>query len=74
MTVNPLELLTGWTALVALLLSTAAAPAAAQVQDTGFEVGDRFPEVPLPSLEDGSLHSLSDLRGDKIVLHVFASW
>lgn len=40
----------------------------------GFEVGDRFPEVVLPSLADGTPLSIASFRGRKLVLHVWASW
>jgi len=39
-----------------------------------FEVDRPFPDLTLPSLEDGRPTSLADFRGQKIVLHVFASW
>lgn len=39
-----------------------------------FEVGKPFPEIALPSLNDGALTSLAAFRGKKIILHVFASW
>ena len=41
---------------------------------TGFEVGQPFPAVALPALEDGRPASLADFRGKKLLLHVFASW
>jgi hypothetical protein len=41
---------------------------------SGFEVGEPFPVVPFPSAEDGSPVSIADFRGDKVLLHVFASW
>lgn len=40
----------------------------------GFEVGKRFPTLSLPALDDGRALSLADFRGQKVVLHVFASW
>jgi len=40
----------------------------------GLEVGQSFPGIKLPSLEDGRPRSLADFRGQKLVLHVFASW
>ena len=36
-------------------------------------VGEPFPDLALPTLE-GSTKSISDFRGQKIILHVFASW
>ncbi len=38
------------------------------------EVGKAFPAISLPALEDGSPMSIRDFRGEKVVLHVFASW
>jgi len=37
-------------------------------------VGDLFPDLGFPSLEDGTATRLSDFRGKKVMLHVFASW
>ena len=39
-----------------------------------FKVGEVFPDLALPSLEGGSPARLSDFRGHKVMLHVFASW
>jgi hypothetical protein len=39
-----------------------------------FKVGQPFPEMVLPSLEDGRPSSVSELRGQKLILHIFASW
>ena len=36
-------------------------------------VGEPFPDLALPTL-DGSTRSISDFRGQKVILHVFASW
>jgi hypothetical protein len=33
-----------------------------------------FPELFLPSLDDGRPLSIASFRGQKLVLHVFASW
>ena len=40
----------------------------------GFQVGTYFPDLTLPSLEDGRPSSLVDYRGKKLLLHIFASW
>ena len=42
--------------------------------DSGIEVGQPFPDLVLPSINDGQPMSITDFRGQKIVLHVFASW
>lgn len=57
-------------------LTILAGSAAAQANPTGlaFRVGDRFPEVVLPSADDGRPMSLADFRGKKLILHIFASW
>ncbi len=39
-----------------------------------FTVGEVFPVVALPALEDGRPRSLADFRGQKLILHIFASW
>ena len=46
----------------------------AQRRDSPFAVGDVFPDLAFPSLEDGTPTRLSDFRGHKVMLHVFASW
>ena len=61
-----------------LLLIVAAASAlvasAASGQRTGLiQVGEPFPEITLPSL-DGEAWSIAEMRGRKVMLHVFASW
>jgi len=38
------------------------------------EVGRPFPSITLPLLKDGSPASIADFRGEKIIIHVFASW
>jgi hypothetical protein len=48
--------------------------AAAQLPPSGFEVGQPFPDLVLPSLEDNAPLSISDFRGQRVILHVFASW
>ena len=42
----------------------------------GFELkpGAAFPEIPLPTIAGGEPQSIADFRGQKLVLHVFASW
>ena len=39
-----------------------------------FQVGQPFPDLTLPALEDGRPASIRDYRGRKVILHVFASW
>lgn len=39
-----------------------------------FEAGQEFPDIVLPSLEDGRPISIADFRGKRVLLHMFASW
>lgn len=55
-----------------LLLSSMASCALGQPH--GFEVGQPVPDLILPAVGDGSPRSLADFRGEKYILHVFASW
>ena len=59
---------------VVFFLAVSGVPAPAQRLDARFEVGKPFPELTLPSLEDGTRTSIADFRGKKVLLHVFASW
>lgn len=36
--------------------------------------GDQFPELVLPDLETGAPRSITEFRGRKLLIHVFASW
>ena len=38
------------------------------------KVGEVFPDLSFPALEESGLHSLSDYRGTKVLLIQFASW
>jgi hypothetical protein len=60
------------TLLAAGILMTLAPAQGASAQP--FEVGQPFPELLLPDLEDGRPTSLQRFRGRPLVLHVFASW
>jgi len=46
----------------------------AKPSSTGFKVGEPFPNRVLPSLADGKPLSLARFRGQKVILHIFASW
>jgi len=54
-----------WISYLALLLAAQSAP---------FEVGRVVPALTLPSITDGKPMSLADFRGQKVMLHVWASW
>lgn len=60
----------------AALLAAALGPGAALAGDdeVRLEVGLSFPPITLPLLADGSPASIVDFRGEKIIMHVFASW
>lgn len=60
--------------VVWLVAAMAATPSDAQAQNTGFEVGQPFPTLSFPALEDGRPRSITEFRGQRIILHVFASW
>ena len=61
--------------LALLIGATSAVPAYGQRGvASSFEVGQPFPAITLPALEDGRPASLADFRGKKLLLHVFASW
>ena len=47
---------------------------AAQADPPKFAIGEPFPNLTLPSMEDGSPTSITNFRGKKLILHVFASW
>lgn len=50
------------------------AESAGQRRSSPFAEGDIFPDLAFPSLEDGAPARISDFRGKKVMLHVFASW
>ncbi len=56
----------GFAALLAL------GAAAAEAQQLG--VGKAFPRLVLPSLDGGKPISIVSFRGQKLVLHIWASW
>jgi hypothetical protein len=58
--------------LVGLAVASLAAEAGAQ--PVALAEGEPFPDLVLPSIDDGAPRSLGELRGGKVVLHVFASW
>ncbi len=60
--------------LTLVVVPGAGVKAQGRLPATGFEVGQPFPAIALPALEDGRPASLADFRGKKLLLHVFASW
>jgi len=64
-----------WSSLVLLLVTLLMGKATtANPRPVGFEVGQAFPNWVLPSLENGRPLSLAQFRGQKLILHIFASW
>ena len=53
---------------IAILFVTLSSPVVGQIA-----VGEPFPDLALPTL-DGETRSVSDYLGQKVILHVFASW
>ena len=63
-----------WTPLLATGLALSVGSAAAQTSVGRIRVGEPFPDLYLPALEDGGPRSVREFRGQKLALHVFASW
>ena len=61
-------------AIALAITASIALGSSASGQSTQFEVGQPFPNIALPSLEEGRPTSIADFRGKKLILHVFASW
>jgi hypothetical protein len=40
----------------------------------GLGPGDRFPDLELPAVEDGTARRVSEWHGRPLMLHLFASW
>lgn len=57
-----------------IMASAVSSGSAAQSRAAPFAEGDLFPDLAFPSLEDGTPTRLSDFRGHKVMLHIFASW
>jgi len=47
---------------------------AAQLPPIPFKVGEPFPAISLPAADDGRKVSIADFRGQRLIVHVFASW
>ena len=58
--------------LLLLALSTMSHTPA--IAASALRVNEPFPDLALPALDGGKPLSISDFRGKKVVLHVFASW
>lgn len=62
------------TLALALACASNEPPPGPDLPPPGFEAGQVFPDLALPALDDGRPVRLSDFRGQKVILHVFASW
>ena len=61
--------------LLAMMISSIVSVTGASAElATQTEVDKPFPNIALPSMENGSPISIEQFRGKKIILHVFASW
>jgi hypothetical protein len=58
--------------LVAIAISLG--DAMSEPASTEFKIGEPFPSVVLPSLSDRKPLSLARFRGQKVIVHIFASW
>ncbi|HAV65185.1 MAG TPA: hypothetical protein DCY13_22790 [Verrucomicrobiales bacterium] len=58
---------------LAALMTCLAIPASA-AEPPRWSPGIAFPELVLPSISDGQARSLAEFRGQKLMLHIFASW
>lgn len=63
-----------WLAVLATAVWSGTANAQTRPEVTGFRVGEPFPQIAFPSVDDGRPMSLADFRGQKLLLHIFASW
>ena len=61
------------TALFATLLASSQV-ATPQDASKRFKVGEPFPYLVFPSVENGHPSSIAASRGRKVLLHIFASW
>lgn len=60
--------------LLLLLTSALQDPRPGADPPRGFEVGQRLPELVLPTIDGERAISLADLRGRRLLLIQFASW
>ncbi|MEE8162364.1 MAG: hypothetical protein V3T61_12080 [Acidobacteriota bacterium] len=58
-----------WLLFASLLFANTAGASGAEIR-----VGQPFPNLFLPSMEDGGPVSIADFRGQKAILHIWASW
>ncbi len=56
------------------MIPSLSSASAASEPEVGMEVGQRYPDLALPSLDGSGPLSVSHFRGRKIILFQFASW
>jgi hypothetical protein len=65
-------------ALLAASILSAATPGASAsgggLPPSGFTVGEPFPLIALETADGESVETIASFRGEKVVLHIFASW
>ena len=57
-----------------LLVSTLLALTVGSTAAFDLKPGKAFPKIPLPESEAGKLVDITEFRGQKLMLHLFASW
>lgn len=61
-------------AAVLLALPASAQPEVQPIVPASVEVGQPFPIMLLPRIEDGLPDTIVNYRGQKLIMHIFASW
>ena len=67
-------MLSSWGGLAGIALIILMVASGRAAAPSGLQVGQPFPHLTLPSLEDGQPLSLADFRGEKVILLSWASW
>ena len=67
-------MLSSWGSLTGIALALLLVASIGAAAPSGFQVGQSFPHLTLPTLEDGQPLSVADYRGKKVILHIWASW
>jgi hypothetical protein len=61
-------------AMTVVMVAISAQTTLPKGSSAAFQIGQPFPDIVLPSLKDGKPASLAQYRGQKLILHIFASW
>lgn len=64
----------GRTLQIMLLVAVLFSAGLSGVRAADFKVGRAFPHLAFPSLENGKPTSVDSFRGNKLILHIWASW